>query len=228
MIVYLMVHFPFVWWWKIGFAHYSVLKRTSALDRAVFGLFIPVGIIIIPFAYPVEQWFHRKFSWFHFRFYKGDGSTETYWFVVAPVVYLVMSIVWLAQFYVAGKCLGFDGVSYFQTFMEWKWMFVCAVWEVLKDWYQFFRGTETPVIAGILDGAANKAGGLMYPVLFVLSALGLWVLNKKPARKPRGKSKATKKTMNKRKAGALVRKALRPALKSKTNNPQPQNLNDIR
>lgn len=36
------------------------------------------------------------------------------------------------------------------------------------------------------------------------------------------------KQARKRKAGAQVRKALRPALKSKTNNAHPRNLTDIR
>ncbi len=138
MIVYLMIHFPFVWWWKIGFAHYSFVKRAVALDKAVFGLFIPVGVVIIPFAYPVEQWFHRTFKPLHFRFYRGDGSTETYWFVIAPVVYAFMCFVWFAYFYLVGEVFGFDGGSCFCSFMQWQWYFVLAFWETLKDVYQFF------------------------------------------------------------------------------------------
>jgi hypothetical protein len=139
MIVYLMIHFPFVWWWKIGFAHYSFVKRAVALDKAVWGMFIPVGVIIIPFAYPVEQWFHRKCKPLQFRFYKGDGSTETFWFPVAVPVYLCMSLVWFLYFYFAGKMFHFDGSHYFVAFMQWQWMFLQALWLTLKDWYHFIR-----------------------------------------------------------------------------------------
>jgi hypothetical protein len=47
----------FVWWVKIGYAHTSAVKRAAALDKAVFGVFIPIGILVIPFAYTVEQYF---------------------------------------------------------------------------------------------------------------------------------------------------------------------------
>ena len=137
MIVYLMIHVPFIWWWKIGFAHYSFVRRAVALDKAVFGIFIPVGVIIIPSASPVEQWFHRKFRPLHFRFYRGDGSTETYWFIVAPFVYAAMCAVWFMYFYLAGKCFHFDGTAYFCSFMDWQWCFVKALWLTLKEWYQF-------------------------------------------------------------------------------------------
>lgn len=122
MILYLMIHFPFVWWVKIGYAHTSAVKRAAALDKAVFGVFIPIGILVIPFAYTVEQYFHRLCRRLRFRFYRADGSTETFWLPAALPVLAFMLFVWGLYFWVAGKAFGFDGLSWYRSFLLGLWL----------------------------------------------------------------------------------------------------------
>ena len=117
MILYLMIHFPFVWWVKIGYAHTSAVKRAAALDKAVFGVFIPIGILVIPFAYTVEQYFHRLCRRLRFRFYRADGSTETFWLPAALPVLAFMIFIWGLYFWAAGKAFGFDGLSWYRSFL---------------------------------------------------------------------------------------------------------------
>ena len=126
MILYLMIHFPFVWWVKIGFAHTSAIKRAAALDKAVFGFFVPVGIVAIPFAYAVEQWFHRRFKWLQIRWYRGDGSTETFWLPAGIPVLAFMVLVWGCYFWAAGAMCGFDGLDWYCDFLR-------GIFETLKD-----------------------------------------------------------------------------------------------
>ena len=122
MILYLMIHFPFVWWVKIGYAHTSAVKRAAALDKAVFGVFIPIGILVIPFAYTVEQYFHRLCRRLRFRFYRADGSTETFWLPAALPVLAFMLFVWGLYFWAAGKAFGFDGLSWYRSFLLGLWL----------------------------------------------------------------------------------------------------------
>lgn len=131
MILYLMLHFPFVWFVKIGFAHTSAIKRAAALDKAVIGVFVPIGIVAIPFAYPVEQWFHRKLKILKFRFYKSDGSTETFFFPAAVPVLVFMVLVWGVYFWAAGAVFGFDGLDWYCDFLR-------GIWETIKDVFNFF------------------------------------------------------------------------------------------
>ena len=122
MILYLMIHFPFVWWVKIGYAHTSAVKRAAALDKAVFGVFIPIGILVIPFAYTVEQYFHRLCRRLRFRFYRADGSTETFWLPAALPVLAFMIFIWGLYFWAAGKAFGFDGLSWYRSFLLGLWL----------------------------------------------------------------------------------------------------------
>ena len=117
-----MVHFPFVWWVKIGYAHTSAVKRAAALDKAVFGVFIPIGILVIPFAYTVEQYFHRLCRRLRFRFYRADGSTETFWLPAALPVLAFMLFVWGLYFWAAGRAFGFDGLSWYRSFLLGLWL----------------------------------------------------------------------------------------------------------
>jgi len=117
-----MIHFPFVWWVKIGYAHTSAVKRAAALDKAVFGVFIPIGILVIPFAYTVEQYFHRLCRRLRFRFYRADGSTETFWLPAALPVLAFMLFVWGLYFWAAGRAFGFDGLSWYRSFLLGLWL----------------------------------------------------------------------------------------------------------
>lgn len=118
MIIYLMVHLPFPVFWKIGFAHDNPFKRAAALDKEVWGFFVPICFIVVPFAYRMEQAFHRRFKSLKVRFYKGNGSTETYWFPAAIPALVVMLLVWAAYLWAAGRFFGFDGLKFWADFLK--------------------------------------------------------------------------------------------------------------
>jgi len=106
-LLYLMVHFPFVWWWKIGITHAAIGadKRAGQIDRAVIGRPYKVIAVFIPFAYLIEQDLHRRFSFCHSRFYSGDGSSE--WFFLFPILlWPLMACVWLSYLYGIDLILG--------------------------------------------------------------------------------------------------------------------------
>ena len=107
-LLYLMVHFPFIWWWKIGITSAAIGadKRAKQVDRAVIGFPVPVMVLFVPGAYYIEQDLHRLFEPLKCRFYKGDGSTEFFWFFVAPPVFLFMVCVWLSYLYGIDLILG--------------------------------------------------------------------------------------------------------------------------
>jgi hypothetical protein len=105
-ILYLMVHFPFLWWWKIGITGKTAKGRAKQVDRAVFGWPVVVMVVPIPGAYLIEQDLHRRFAFLNCRYYRGDGSTEWFWFPVAALVLPFMLAVWLAYIYLADLLLG--------------------------------------------------------------------------------------------------------------------------
>lgn len=131
MIIYLMIHLPFFWFVKIGFAHDNVFNRANAIDKAVVGRFQPVCWIYIPFAHSIEQWFHRTFRFLAFRFYKGDGSTETYLLPAAIPALLGMLTWWGVCFWIVGLIFGFDGLDWYRDFL-------CGLWESLKVFVSVF------------------------------------------------------------------------------------------
>lgn len=90
-IVYMLLHFPCIWRVKIGITGRSSKARAKQVSRAMPGVAIPVGILFVPFfAYQVEQALHFIFDPLKTRFYKGDGSTEWFYILVAPVFYGLM------------------------------------------------------------------------------------------------------------------------------------------
>lgn len=105
-ILYLMVHFPFLWWWKIGITGKTAKSRAKQVDRAVFGWPVVVMVVPIPGAYLIEQDLHRRFAFLNCRYYRGDGSTEWFWFPVVAVVLPFMLAVWLAYIHLADLLLG--------------------------------------------------------------------------------------------------------------------------
>lgn len=119
MIIYLMVYFPLPLFWKIGFAQHSVMNRAAALDKEIFGFFFPVCWVYIPFAYALEQMFHRTFKALNTRvLYKGNGSTEIYWFPAAGIVLPVMLAWWAVCIWAVGKVFGFDGLGFYTCFLQ--------------------------------------------------------------------------------------------------------------
>jgi len=105
-ILYLMVHLPFIWWIKIGITGKTAKARAKDLDRAGFGKPVVIMFVPIPGAYLIEQDLHRRFRWLNCRFYRGDGSTEFFWFPVAFVVLPFMVAVWGGYIYAVDLILG--------------------------------------------------------------------------------------------------------------------------
>lgn len=126
MILYLMIHFPFVWWIKIGFAHTSAIKRAAALDKAVFGFFVPVGIVAIPFAYAVEQWFHRRFKWLQIRWYRATAARKRFGYRQAYPFWRLWFWFGGCYFWAAGAMCGFDGLDWYCDFLR-------GIFETLKE-----------------------------------------------------------------------------------------------
>lgn len=90
-ILYLMINLHIFNWLfvKIGITGVGAFKRADGLDKDVPGIPIPVAIFILPFVYQIEQFLHRVFALFSWRFYRGDGSTEWFLLVVgAPLFYV--------------------------------------------------------------------------------------------------------------------------------------------
>jgi len=102
-ILYLTVNFPLIWYWKIGIG-YDAWKRAKQVDRAVFGVPIPIMVLFLPGAYHVEQDLHRHFSFFNTRYYSGDGASEWFWFPVAPIVFALMVSGWLGYLWLFDLC----------------------------------------------------------------------------------------------------------------------------
>lgn len=131
MIIYLMAYLPLPIFWKIGFAHTSVMQRAAALDKEVWGMFFPVCWIYIPFAYPLEQAFHRAFKAFNTRIlYRGNGSTEIYWLPAAVPVLSFMLVWWMVCFWAAGRMFGFDGIDFYGDFLRGVWQTLVDVWRI--------------------------------------------------------------------------------------------------
>lgn len=132
MIIYVMVYFPFPLIWKIGFAQDNVFARAAALDKEVWGFFQPVCFIFVPFAHRIEKWFHRKLKFLNVRFYKGNGSTETYLFPAAIPVLAFMLCWWGVCVWAIGRVFGFDGIAWYVCFLKVLWGWAQIAWDFFK------------------------------------------------------------------------------------------------
>lgn len=123
-ILYLFIHIPFIWWWKIGITGKSADARAKQVDKAVFGFPVPVMVVFIPGAYFIEQDLHRRFSFLQNRFYKGDGASEWFLFPVAFFMFPFMLAIW------AGYVAAIDlilGTRFFELAVDvlklcWAWI----------------------------------------------------------------------------------------------------------
>lgn len=104
--LYLMIHLPFFWWWKIGITGKTAKERAKQLDRATIGRPFVVMAVPIPGAYLIEQDLHRRLSWFNCRWHRGDGGTEYFWFPVALVVLPFMVAVWMGYIWLLDLIFG--------------------------------------------------------------------------------------------------------------------------
>lgn len=109
-IVYVLWFLPRFWVVKIGYTgkRSGVRNRASSVSRAAPGVAIPVGAMIVPFAWHVEQCLHGLFAGLKWSFYKGDGHTETFVFpahIAILIVWFGMYLNWLTFEFVAGFVL---------------------------------------------------------------------------------------------------------------------------
>ena len=109
-IVYVLLYLPQFWMIKIGYSGVSVGSRARSVSKAVFGIAIPVGFMVIPFAWRVEQFAHDLFGGLRLRFYKSEGSTETFIFPA----HIAILIVWFGMYldFLAVKWLWINCFSY--------------------------------------------------------------------------------------------------------------------
>lgn len=99
--LYLMLHFPFVVFVKIGITRKTTRGRAKQIDNAVIGFPIPIMVMYLPAVEHFEQGFHRLFSPLSARFYRGDGSTEWFWFLAGVPVLGVGILYWWGVYEVA-------------------------------------------------------------------------------------------------------------------------------
>lgn len=103
-IVYMLIHIPCIWRVKIGITGRSAKQRAKQVSRAMPGFALPIGIMFLPFiAHAVEQALHHLFEPLTLRFYRGDGSTEWFYILAAPLFWgfmwlHVMGWWWIIQF----------------------------------------------------------------------------------------------------------------------------------
>lgn len=96
--VYLLIFIPQIWACKVGYAGSSIKSRVRGTSKAVFGFTVPIGFVICPFAYQLEQWFHDMLSPVKLDFYSGDGHTETKWIIAILFVYPAFVCIWWLEY----------------------------------------------------------------------------------------------------------------------------------
>jgi hypothetical protein len=97
-IVYMLIYVPQIIFVKVGYTGVSISSRVKGTSRAVFGFTLPIGFMVVPFAWHIEQALHDLFAGLRCRFYKGDGSTETFFIPVALVMYPLFAVVWWVEY----------------------------------------------------------------------------------------------------------------------------------
>lgn len=94
--LYVKMHFPFFWVWKIGITG-SILRRTRENNRRVWGFWIPVACTYIPYAYQLEQRLLNASAQIKLTIL-GKGGVELrpiWWGLFAAVlVYILGAIKW--------------------------------------------------------------------------------------------------------------------------------------
>ena len=96
--VYLLIFIPQIWAVKVGYAGSSIGSRVKGTSKAVFGFTVPIGFVICPFAYALEQWLHDMLSGIRLDFYSGDGHTETKWLPAIIFVYPIFAVIWWLEY----------------------------------------------------------------------------------------------------------------------------------
>lgn len=96
-IVYAMIYIPHLWIVKIGYTGKSVKARAKSVSKAAPGWAVPVAIVVLPFAWHIEQGIHFLIAPLRWQFYKGDGRSETFLFP-AHVFVLVLTAMSYLEF----------------------------------------------------------------------------------------------------------------------------------
>jgi len=96
-IVYILIYVPQVWAIKIGYTGSSIGSRVRGTSKAVFGFTLPIGFVVVPFAWHIEQALHDLFRGLQIRFYRGDGHTETFWIIALAVVAPLFAVIWWVE-----------------------------------------------------------------------------------------------------------------------------------
>jgi len=122
-ILYIMIHCPRFWMVKIGITGKTVTGRAAQVDKAVWGFPIPIGVAIVPGAYFVEQFLHRKLRGINRRFYVGDGSTEWFLLPAAVSAYVVIVVSWGVWAWLISLCVKWDALEWYVCFLRvlWGW-----------------------------------------------------------------------------------------------------------
>jgi len=96
-IVYIMLFVPGIWIVKIGYTGTTrgIRKRARSVSDAAPGVAIPIGFMIIPFAWHIEQAIHALLYPLRWNFYKGDGHTETFIFPGHIAILFVWLGLWI-------------------------------------------------------------------------------------------------------------------------------------
>ena len=98
---------------------------------------VTVWAAVIPGAYHVEQWLHRKMKGSNIVWYKGDGHREWFWFWVAPFVWVFMVLVTVAEgaalAWAVGKLTETDGLEWYVCFLKvlWGWAVLAVEFLIL-------------------------------------------------------------------------------------------------
>jgi hypothetical protein len=125
-----MIGVPWFWWVKIGITHVGIgaLKRAFDVGKAFVGFPFPIMIVPLPGAYHFEQATHRRLKGLSFKFYKGDGASEWFWFPAALFIIPIMLMVWAIYFLLGDIILG---TTILPTVAG--WFFDGVFW--LVDWF---------------------------------------------------------------------------------------------
>jgi len=107
-LLYVMIHLPLVFFFKVGITSLSIgaKARAKGIDRQMWGLPIPIFILPIPGAYHVEQALHKMLRRTNVKFYRGSGHQE--WFFLSPLIVVVpiMLVVWGFYIGIADMLMG--------------------------------------------------------------------------------------------------------------------------
>jgi hypothetical protein len=97
------MNFPIVWRWKIGITG-NLRKRTKQTSADVFGVYIPVAFIWIPYAWSIEQFLLNSTRRLKRQIFGRGGKEIRPWYIgvlAALLVYSIGLMKWSLPFWAA-------------------------------------------------------------------------------------------------------------------------------